>query len=128
MVTLRRTERRYAGAALTVALLIGAPLIFLGYRPVGKGWIMGSLFSVINFIIMAETLTYRISASRKKSTAISFILIFFRFLLLALPIYLAIRFDSLSLPAAVCGLFLVQIIILAENLLIFYRSAGSTNR
>lgn len=98
-------------AAISVALIF----VFAGYKPVGKGLVLGTVFSSLNFILMGETLPRRISSSRWRASVVSGVSIFIRYALLAAPLILAIKTPSFNLAATVVGLFMIQIMILATQ-------------
>ena len=89
----------------------------LGQKPMGKGLILGTIFSVINFILMGETLSSRIAKEKGKTFFISLGSIFFRYILLAIPIVIAIKFDAYNLYTAAGGVFAVQVVILTEQII-----------
>ncbi len=113
---IRETEKKYCSLALTAGIVIGLAFILLSMKPVGKGFILGTLFSVINFVLMGETLPMRLGTSRNRATAISGISILVRYALIALPLGMAIKMEVFNMAATVCGLFMVQILILCEQL------------
>ena len=43
--------------------------------------------------------------------------IIFRYLLLAIPLIAAIKFEQFNLVAAILGIFMIQLVILAEHIL-----------
>ena len=116
METVRETERWYGAAALSIAVTVAIVCFLLGFKPAGKGLILGSLFSIANFTLIGETLPMRIGLSRKKVTVLAFLMILFRYALLAVPIATAIRLDQIQLAAVIAGLFIVQMVIMAEHL------------
>jgi len=99
-------------------MFIGPVLIRAGREPAGKGLILGSLFSVINFVLMGETLPVKMGKSRPKTFFFSLGSILFRYLLMAIPLFLAIKLEQFSLIASICGLFMVQLMILADHLVV----------
>lgn len=101
---------------MSAAILIGLVMILAGQKPVGKGLILGTLFSVVNFILMGETLPIKMGKSRPKTFFFSLGSIVVRYLLMAVPLFLAIKMDQFNLVASVCGLFMVQLMILADHL------------
>jgi hypothetical protein len=117
--TLRATEKRYGSVALSIAVGAALVLFLLGLKPLGKGLILGCLFSVFNFALMGETLPMRIGSSRKKGFGIALLMLFLRYALLAVPLAAAIRMDQFHLASTIAGLFLVQLIILLEHLFRF---------
>ncbi len=92
-------------------------LIIIGYKPMGKGLVLGALFSVINFILMAETLPLKIGPSRKKSAVFSLVSILVRFAVMAIPLIAAIKYEQFNLFAVIPGLFMIQAVILTDQLI-----------
>ncbi len=83
----------------------------------GKGLILGTLFSSVNFALMGEILPHKVGKSRRKNYLISFGSIVSRYVLLAVPIVLGIKFpDKFNLIAVIIGIFMVQLVILTDYL------------
>jgi hypothetical protein len=118
MESVKDTQKKYGSLAVTAAIFIGLVMILAGYKPVGKGLILGSLFSVINFVLMGETLPVKMGKSRRKAIFWSLGSILFRYLLMAIPLWLAIKMEQFSLIASICGLFMVQLMILADHFVV----------
>lgn len=118
MESVKDTQKKYGSLAVTAAIFIGLVMILAGYKPVGKGLILGSLFSVINFVLMGETLPIKMGKSRRTAIFWSLGSILFRYLLMAIPLFLAIKMEQFSLIASICGLFMVQLMILADHLVV----------
>ena len=117
MGSVKETQKKYCSLAMSAAILIGLVMILAGQKPVGKGLILGTLFSVVNFILMGETLPVKIGKSRPKTFFFSLGSILFRYFLMAIPLFLAIKMDQFNLVASICGLFMVQLMILADHLI-----------
>ncbi len=116
METIRRTEKRYCAVAMAAAIMMTLFFIAIDQKPVGKGLILGTLFSVINFVLMGETLPARLGKSKRKSISFSVGSILFRYLILAIPLVVAVKFRQFNLISVVIGIFSIQIIILADHL------------
>lgn len=116
METIRQTQKKYCSRALIAAIFIALALILLNYRPLGKGLLLGAVFSSINFAIMGATLPYRLIQGKSKSFLASLASILLRYLLMAIPVFLAITSDTYNLVAVIFGLFMVQLMILADPL------------
>ncbi len=116
MGTIRDTEKIYCSIALGFAVIVGTLCFILMLKPIGKGLILGTLFSIINFVLMAETLPMRIGHTRKKGVGISFLLIFLRYALLAIPLALSIKLNQFNMAATVFGLFSVQLVIMTDHI------------
>ena len=118
MEIIRQTQKKYSSIAIFVAIIAGVVLILAGFRPFGKGFILGTLFSIINFILIGETIPMKIGSTKKKAVWISLGSIYFRYIILAVTLFIAIKMEDFNLIAVVAGIFSVQLIILADNLLI----------
>jgi len=114
--SVKETQKKYCSLAMSAAILIGLVMILAGQKPAGKGLILGTLFSVVNFILMGETLPVKLGKSKPKTFFFSLGSILVRYLLMAIPLFLAIKMDQFNLVASICGLFMVQLMILADHL------------
>ena len=83
---------------------------------------MGTIFSVINFVLIGQTLPMRLSKSQRGAFFLSLISIILRYTILAIPVVVAVKFEQFELPAAILGIFMVQLIILAEGLFDLFTS------
>ena len=113
--SLRLPLKRYSSLALTLAAVCGGLLAFTGYISLGKGLILGALFSIVNFVLMAVALPLRIGRGRAPSTLISLVSIAVRYALLAAPLIIAANHSQFAVSSTAAGLFMVQMTILAEQ-------------
>ncbi|HSO67047.1 MAG TPA: ATP synthase subunit I [Desulfatirhabdiaceae bacterium] len=118
--SIRQLQKRYGSRVMTIAIFVGFACILFGYKSWGKGLILGSIFSVINFVLMGQSLPAAIQQSAKKSTIYSIRSIGFRYLLLAIPLFVAIRYPQFNLIAAIVGIFMIQIVILMEGIRLYF--------
>jgi len=93
-----------------------------GMVPICKGLVLGTLFSILNFILMGETLPMRIDRSKGKTFFVALGSIFFRYVLLAIPIYIAIKNKQFDFIATIVGIFMVQIMLLADHFSVIFFS------
>lgn len=117
METIRQLQKKYCSRAMAAAIAIGLVLILAGLRPVGKGLVLGTLFSAINFILMAEFAPHRIGRTSRKGFILSLTSIGLRYILLGIPLAIAIKFDAFDLIGAIIGIFMIQLVILCDHLL-----------
>jgi len=117
MEAIRRVQKRYCSKALTAAILAGVVLILAGRSTLAKGLVLGTLFSIVNFILMGEMLPLGLGRSPKKTFILSLGSILFRYFLLAVPVMLAVNLDQFNLIAVICGIFMVQGVVLVETAL-----------
>jgi asparagine N-glycosylation enzyme membrane subunit Stt3 len=115
MESIRETQKRYCTGAITIAIFIGLFLILAGQKPIGKGLILGTIFSIINFIIMGETLPLRIGKAKNKTFLLSLSSIFLRYILLAVPLIIAVRFEEYNFISVIFGIFMIQLFIIADH-------------
>jgi len=112
----KATQKKYCSRAIGVAIITGLPFIIGGYAPIGKGLLLGTLFSIFNFILIGETLPLRTGvAPGRKLFATSLGLVAVRFGLLAIPVICAIKFDHFELVTTVIGIFMVPVTILVDH-------------
>jgi hypothetical protein len=123
----REALKRYCSRAMASAIFIGAALIFGGLPAWGKGLIAGTLFGILNFILMAESLPRRISKSQRRAAALSLGSIVLRYSLMAVPMILSLKYQLFHPAAGAIGLFFVQLVILAEHLLSSITSSSGSS-
>ena len=115
MEAIRNTQKKYTSRAMAIGICIALILILVGYRELGKGLMLGTLFSVINFVLIGETLPLSVGKSRKQATAFSLGSILFRYAILAVPLVVAAKMESFHIATTVVGVFMVQLTILSEH-------------
>lgn len=109
-------QKKYCSRALLLALFLGFALIVVGYKPAGKGLILGTLFSVINFLLMGLTVPATIGKNRGQIFGINLGSLTFRMFILAIPFLIALKTTFFNLGSTVTGVFMVQIVILLDNI------------
>jgi len=125
MEQIRQTQKKYCSAAIAVAIFAGLLFILAGQKPIGKALILGTVFSIVNFILIGETLPLRIGKSNGKTFFISLGSIYFRYIILAIPLIMAIKLEQFNLFAVIFGIFLIQIVIMADH---FYNYISSARK
>ena len=108
-------QKKYGARALILA--IGAGLCFLaaGQKEICRGVVLGGVFSTVNFALMGQMLHYRLADTRKAAARRSFVALALRYLLLAVPLVVAVQSERFNLPATIVGIFMVQLVILIEH-------------
>lgn len=117
MESIRQIQKKYCSKAMTTAIVAGFVLILAGQNALAKGLVLGTVFSIINFILIGETLPFRLGKSSRMAFFWSLLSLLLRYAFMAIPLIMAIKFRQFNLIAVVCGIFLVQVMILAEPLL-----------
>ena len=117
MEAIRQTRNKYTTRAMAVGICAALILLLSGYRAMGKGLMLGVVFSVVNFVLIAETLPMSIGKSRKRATAFSLGSILCRYAIMAVPLVIAATTESFHFAATAVGIFMVQLVILSEQVL-----------
>jgi len=125
MEAVRQTQKKYCSTAIAVAISVGLVFILTGQKPIGKALVLGTVFSIVNFILMGETLPLRIGKSKGRTFFVALGSIYFRYAILAVPLIVAIKFEQFNLFAVIVGIFLVQLVIIADH---FYQYISSVGR
>ena len=113
----RELQKKYGARVMFIAIVVWIVFYILALRPIGDGFLLGSLFSVINFALLGEALAKRLNLTGRKLKLNIYSSLAARFILLAVPVYLGIKFDKFNLTAVLIGLFMIQIMILAQHFL-----------
>jgi len=117
MESIRQIQKKYCSTAMTVAIVAAFVFVLAGQNAIAKGLVLGTIFSIVNFILMGEMLPLKLGKSNRLAFLWSLLSLLFRYAFLAIPLIMAIKFRQFNLLAVICGLFLVQVVILAESLL-----------
>lgn len=100
---------------MALAIIAALILLAIGAKPVAKGVVLGTLFSIINFIIMAMVLPMRLDKGRRQTLLFHLGSIGSRYVLMAVPLVIAIYLDAVDFIGAAAGLFAVQTVLLGEH-------------
>lgn len=117
MKTVRETQKKYCSRAMMVSIFICLGFLLLGQKALGKGLVLGTIFSVVNFVLMGESLPMRIGKEKGRTFLVSLGSILIRYVLLAIPVIIAVKFETINLFTVVAGLFTVQIMIITEHVI-----------
>jgi hypothetical protein len=130
MPGIKSIPKYHVTLTLVSALVLGLILLAAGRPAAGKGLMLGSLFSAINFALMGVSLSAKLNDGPRRRFGWILVSIQGRFLLLAVPLVMAVKFPQFDLPATVVGVFMVQLCILAEHIgrLIGYGRVSSPPR
>jgi hypothetical protein len=117
MESIRQIQKKYCSKAMTTAIVAGVVLLLAGQNALAKGLVLGTVFSIFNFIMMGETLPLKLGKSNRMAFFWSLLSLLLRYAFMAIPLVMAIKYRQFNLIAVICGIFLVQVMILAETLL-----------
>jgi hypothetical protein len=101
-LTLQRTLIK---KALFFALAAACICLALNYKAAAKGIALGSVFSVADFKLMALLLPRRLGRQSRRGDYFALIC---RFVLLSIPLILAIKLPSINFAATVVGILMMQ--------------------
>ncbi len=91
--------------ALLLSLAVACVFLALNLKSAAKGIALGSIFGVVAFKIMALRLQRRMLHQGK---ARDYVGLMGRFILLAIPLIIAVRLPSINFAATVAGIFSVK--------------------
>ena len=91
--------------ALLLSLAVACVFLALNLKSAAKGIALGGLFSVVEFKLMARRLERRFARQGKSR---DFFGLFGRFLLLSVPLVIAIKLPTINVAATVGGIFAVK--------------------
>lgn len=123
MEAIRHFQRRYCGGALAAAVILGLGGYLAGWPSITRGLVLGSIFSAINFLLLANTLTRKLIGRHRRTTLLVITVRLSRYLLWAIPVVVAVNLPAVDLPAAIAGLFMVPICIMMDTLFNLVRGA-----
>lgn len=109
-------QKKYCSRAMLFCLGAAGILIVFGAKPMAKGLILGTIFSIINFVLMGLMLPSRLNKVRKKTFLVGLGSIWVRYIILAVPLIIAFYSESFDFFTAAAGLFMIQFTILVHHL------------
>ena len=102
-------QNRIIKQTLWLTIVISLAALVLGYKTVTKGIILGGLFSVLDFKLMARSLPKSLQSSSRAKLTVNRLA---RLLLMAVPLVAACKFPAyINFAAAAVGLLLVKVTI-----------------
>jgi hypothetical protein len=117
MEAVRETQKKFGSRAMLTAIALGFVLILMGFKPMGKGLVLGTCFSILNFVLIGEMLPLRLGRSQRRTFLFSMSSIFVRYTILAIPLIVAFYYEQFHLGGVIAGLFMIQFVILTDTLL-----------
>ncbi len=105
-------QKRVCSWTMSSVLVLALVLLFFQEKAIAKGLILGACFSISNFFLLGRFIPLTLGRSLAKARFISLTSILSRYILLAIPMILALKLTSLNFVATVVGIFAVQIVML----------------
>lgn len=117
---IKKTQKLYCTNAMFYAIVAAFILIIIGEKAIGKGLILGTLFSVLNFVIMGILIDRQIAKATTKGRAgaFSFLFMLIRFAVLSIPLIISYRVEAINFFGTAAGIFMIQFTILFNNLIV----------
>ncbi len=115
---LSQIQRRICYFAITSALVVAVFFLLFHEKAIAKGLLLGTCFSIINFLLLGKSIPMTLGQSRSKARFIGLTSILFRFVILAIPMIVAIKSTSFNFVAVVVGIFSVQVVTLVDYIVI----------
>jgi len=108
-------QKRYCSIAMALAIVGALLLLALDAKPMAKGLVLGTLFSILNFIMMATLLPMRLDKGRRQTFLVGLGGIGFRYVLLAVPLLISAKLDTINFYSTAAGLFMVQGVLMGDH-------------
>lgn len=113
-----QVQRRISSWAMISAIVLAVIFIIADEKAISKGLLLGTLFSIINFFLMRKSISLTLGQSRSKASFVGLLSILSRYVVLAIPMVVAIKSVSFNFVAVVIGIFAIQIVTLVDFIII----------
>lgn len=110
-----RFQIRVCTSAIVFSLMAAAVFLFLNERSIAKGLVLGTIFSIINFVLLGRSISLLIGRSGRQAGMVGLASILSRYVILAVPMVIAVKSVSFNFIAVVVGIFSVQIVSLVDH-------------
>ena len=111
-------QKRISSWAMTVALFLAVIFILFSEKAIGKGLLLGTCFSILNFFLLGKSIPLTLGQSRSKAGFIGLTSLLTRYIILAIPLIVAIKSASFNFVAVAIGIFAVQIVTLVDYIVV----------
>lgn len=118
MEEVKSLQKKYCSQTMMISICVALFFILLGHKPIAKGFLLASIFSVINFVVMAQLSPKQLNKTRLKANSVAILSIILRYAIMAIPLIIAVKMSSLDFIAAAAGLFAVQFVIILDQVIL----------
>jgi len=119
MESLLRFKKTILVQMLFLAAFVAAIFLGLGYTSSARGFVLGSIFSMANFLVMSYLLARRIGKSGRRAGTASGLSMLVRLAILGLSLFIAIRNPArFNLIWTIIGIFNLQISVILYQLVL----------
>lgn len=105
-------QKKICSWTMSSALFVAVVFLIFQEKAIAKGLTLGACFSVLNFFLQGRFIPMTLGGSITQARGMGLVSILSRYVLLAIPLIMAVKFESLDLVATVIGIFAVQIAII----------------
>jgi ATP synthase protein I len=113
-----RIQKRICSQAMTSALVVALIFLFIQEKDIAKGLLLGTCFSILNFFLLGKSIPLTLGKSRSKAGFIGFTSLLTRYIILAIPLIVAVKSASFNFAAVAIGIFAVQIVTLVDYIVV----------
>lgn len=114
----QEVQKKVCSWALSGTLVVAAVFLILGEKAVAKGLVLGTCFSVLNFLLLGRSIPMMLGQSRARANVIGFGSMLARYAVLVVPLVIAVKMASFDFIAAVIGVFSVQVVVLLDHVVL----------
>ncbi len=109
--TIKELNKKICAGALFLGIAVSLIFLLLGNLAISKGFLLGTCFSIINFILLSSSMPFSWGNGRRYATGVYFVSIIVRYIILAIPVIIALKSNRFNLASTIAGIFSIQIVI-----------------
>ena len=113
-----QTQIKICSWAMTSAVIFALGFTIFHQKTIAKGLLLGTLFSIINFVLLGKSIPMTLGQSRTKASAIGFASVLLRYTVMAIPLIVALKSASFNFASVVVGIFAVQLVALVDYIVL----------
>lgn len=126
MAVIEAFQQRHGRRILAAAVALSLLAYVAGWPAVTRGLLLGSLFGVLNFVLLAQRLSRRLGGGPQRGRFANGLAQTGRYLVWAVPLVLAVKLPAVDLPATVTGLLMVPMSLLLDAIVLSLRDRKSS--
>ena len=120
----KKVRNRICSWAMLISIGLASFFLFVNEKAFAKGLVLGTCFSCINFLLLGRSILMTIGQSHPRAKIIAFTSLLARYVILAIPLIVAVKSSSFNLVTTIIGIFSIQIVTLVYYVvmpLLFHR-------
>ena len=111
---IKQVQKKLCSNALTLGIIVFTCFYVTGHIALGKGFLLGTIFGIVNFVVMGATIESRMVPSKNKRMLRALASIGVRYSIMAVPLFMAIKMDTFNVFATGAGLLSIQTLIIVD--------------